>query len=211
MTQPRRLNTRGWQMTKQSTCLNCGKKFTPWRAKRFCSERCQDSARRRAKRSGNPVNEGMHAGGLYDSALGCPKHEQNQQLDERQSSRLSGDERYVWAACNEVTRRLTREGSQTAIGWAMLVEGKGWYGGVRDKRGDWSFGPATLARALKAVEAWIRHEPFETRIDDGERMWRGDAMAFVMGIPHVPAPPVPGVPNSSSSQSPPKQVCAVLR
>jgi hypothetical protein len=64
----------------------------------------------------------------------------------------------------------------------MLVEGKGWYGGVRDKRGDWSFGPATLARALKAVEAWIRHEPFETRIDHGERMWRGDAMAVVAGV-----------------------------
>jgi hypothetical protein len=51
---------------------------------------------------------------------------------------------------NEVTRKLTREGSQTAIGWAMLVEDKGWYGRVRDERGDWSFGPATLARALKA-------------------------------------------------------------
>jgi hypothetical protein len=74
----------------------------------------------------------------------------------------------------------------------MLVEDRGWYGRVRDERGDWSFGPAPLARALKAVEAWIRHEPFELRPDDGERMWRGDTMAVVMGTPieanpHVPA------------------------
>jgi hypothetical protein len=27
--------------TKKTTCPSCGKLFTPWRAKRFCSERCR--------------------------------------------------------------------------------------------------------------------------------------------------------------------------
>jgi hypothetical protein len=93
-------------------------------------------------------------------------------------------EGFSWAACNEVTRKLTREGSSTAIGWAMMVEGKGWYGRVRDNRGDWSFGPATLSRALKAVEARIDHAPFEPQ--DDERAWGGDAMMVVAGA-RVPA------------------------
>jgi hypothetical protein len=40
-------------------------------------------------------------------------------------------EGFSWVACNEGTRKLTREDSLIAIGWAMMIEGKGWYGRVR--------------------------------------------------------------------------------
>jgi hypothetical protein len=54
----------------------------------------------------------------------------------------------------------------------MMIEGKGWFGRVRDDRGDWSFGPSSLNRTRLAVEAWIKHEVFDKH--DDERMWKGD-------------------------------------
>jgi hypothetical protein len=75
----------------------------------------------------------------------------------------------------------------------MMVEGKGWYGRVRDDRGHWSFGPTSLSRALKAVEARINHAPFEPQ--DDERAWHGDAMTVVAGAPlrrrQLPVPTLP--------------------
>jgi hypothetical protein len=62
-----------------------------------------------------------------------------------------------------------------------MVEGKGWYGRVRDDRGHWSFGPTSLSRALAAVEARLNHAPFEPQ--DDERAWHGDAMTVVAGAP----------------------------
>jgi hypothetical protein len=108
----------------------------------------------------------------------CQRYEGKQALFRRY-------ETFSWTACNEVTRKLTREGSTTAIGWLMNVDGKGWYGRVRDARGDWTFGPASATRAIAAVEARIRHEPFDPRFEDGERAWLGDAM-WALHPPRVP-------------------------
>jgi hypothetical protein len=109
---------------------------------------------------------------------------------------LRGDEpRWEWIACNEVTRKLADHalpalytnphgafpsiGSPQAVGWAMLIEGKGWFGRVRDERGDWSFGPSTLGRAQQAVRAYLRHEDFPKT--ETEKSWRSDAWRLVAG------------------------------
>jgi hypothetical protein len=159
-------------MSKPATCPQCGKQFVPWRAKKFCSERCRKKAQNR------------RLGGMKCPSATTLPPGKNAPFFTKENQTLTDPfrryERFSWTACNEVTRKLTREGSSTAIGWAMMVEGKGWYGRVRDGRGDWSFGPAPLNRALKAVEARIDHAPFEPQ--DNERMWRGDAMAVVAGV-----------------------------
>jgi hypothetical protein len=82
-----------------------------------------------------------------------------------------GEQPLVWQAVNEVTDKLMRAGSATAIGFTMLIEGKGWHGRVKDERGEFSFGPSTRKRARGAVEAWLRHEPIEFQGDEGA--WRG--------------------------------------
>ena len=92
---------------------------------------------------------------------------------------VRGDGPLIWTASNPITRKLTREGSPTALGWATEVAGKRWYGRVRDERGNWTFGPSSLSRARKAVEAWLRHEPFEREED--EAMWAGDLGRILVG------------------------------
>lgn len=100
-----------------------------------------------------------------------------------------------WVICNDVAHKLTYEGapkvfiennpifgfkqdsdrgSLEAIGWAMFIENRGWFGRIRDSRGDWSFGPSTLPRARKAIEARIRHEIFEKT--ESEKTWTGNCM-----------------------------------
>jgi hypothetical protein len=98
---------------------------------------------------------------------------------------LRGDERFVWTACNEITQKLAREGGGAAIGFAMMVGDKGWFGRVRDDRGEWSFGPSSLSRAKQATEARILHAPFDC--EDDERMWAGSAWDVVHGMIVNPA------------------------
>ena len=50
------------------------------------------------------------------------------------------------------------------------MPGGAWYGCVKDERGDWSFGPTTLARAQRAVEAYLEHEDFQKQ--ESEKSWR---------------------------------------
>jgi hypothetical protein len=90
---------------------------------------------------------------------------------------LSAEKALSWFDCNEVTQKLAKSRDGTAAGWAMLIEGEGWFGQVRDERGHWSFGPSTLNQTRDAVEAWLRHEPFD-KCDD-ERMCRGDCARLV--------------------------------
>lgn len=158
-------------MDKTLTCPRCGKKFTPWRGKRFCSEPCRKA-----------VENARLRGDEIDLATMVPD---SQNLDFKSQRKqyvargLRGDERFLWTACNEVTQKLTKEGGSTAIGWTMMVSGRGWFGRVRDDRGEWSFGPSTLARSRQAVEAWLLHAPFE--LEEDERMWAGSAWGIVAG------------------------------
>jgi hypothetical protein len=123
--------------------------------------------------------------------------QQNQQASEA----LSGDgspafivRNSNWIACNEIPHKLDHRGN--AIGFVMRIEQtidimpadpklseqvvrSAWFGRVRDERGDWSFGPATLGRAQQAVEAYLRHEDFTK--NETEKSWRGDAWDLVTG------------------------------
>jgi hypothetical protein len=62
---------------------------------------------------------------------------------------------------NELTRKFVSRKSGDVLGWALLIEGNGWFGRVRDGLGDFSFGPSSQRCTEKAVEARIRHKPFE--------------------------------------------------
>jgi hypothetical protein len=103
------------------------------------------------------------------------KPEKISQQNQSPPEQLRGDEspaalvrESTWTACNEITRKLDHRGS--AIGWCMQIEGKGWFGQVRDERGDWSFGPSSLNQARDAVETWLRHEVFDKCDAERERL-----------------------------------------
>jgi hypothetical protein len=98
--------------------------------------------------------------------------EKNSEQNQGVTKALWRYESLLWTACNEVTQKLSIKGSTAAIGWAMQIEGRGWYGRVRDERGNWSFGPSTKSGAQHAVESWLRHEPIEPSED--EHAWSGD-------------------------------------
>jgi hypothetical protein len=157
-------------MDKLLTCPQCGRKFTPWRGKRFCSENCRKGAENQRLRG----DETLEATMVADSQNPDFKAQRKQYVKRG----LRGDERFVWTACNEVTQKLIKEGSTAATGFAMMVAGKGWFGRVRDDRGEWSFGPSTLSRSKQAVEAWLMHAPFDCQ--DEERMWAGSAWDIVV-------------------------------
>jgi hypothetical protein len=164
-------------VSQKITCPNCGKRFTPWRGKRYCSERCRKHAEnQRLRGSESP------AGIIPFAGENLPPESQGNRATPKA---VRGDEPLIWVACNEVTWRLARGGRPAtethchAAGWAMQIEGRGWYGRVRDDRGDWSFGPSTLTRARDAVEAYLRREPFEKT--DNERSWSGDCGRLLVG------------------------------
>jgi hypothetical protein len=79
-----------------------------------------------------------------------------------------------WIAINEITDKLQYKG--TAVGWTMLIEGKGWFGRVGKEM---SFGPTSRKRARDAVETYLRGQPFEKHED--ERSWRGDCWTLISG------------------------------
>ena len=153
---------------KQSTCPQCGKQFTPWRRKKFCSEPC----RRRAENARLGYLRGDEA------THGAASDKIAKRLQRKQALRdfVRGDEGLEWTACNEVTRKLTAKGSPDAIGWAMLVEGQGWFGRIGK---DFSFGPTNPSRVQKAVEARLRGQLFDKL--EGEKSWPGTCWSLLSG------------------------------
>jgi hypothetical protein len=101
--------------------------------------------------------------------------EKNDEQNQEPTSALRGDEGAFWIACNEVADKFARGGSD-AIGWAMLIEGRGWFGRVGKEM---SFGPTTRHRARAAVEAYLRGEFFDKH--EGEHSWRGDCWKLISG------------------------------
>jgi hypothetical protein len=161
---------------KKATCPSCGRQFTPWRGKKYCSERCASAARKRRERGQDearvrPPKQALsrvEAPTIPDT----PKTAKNDtEIVEEFLPTSRGEQPLVWQAVNEVADKLMRAGSATAVGWTMLIEGKGWHGRVRDERGEFSSSASTRNRARAAVEAWLRHEPIELQGD--ERAWRG--------------------------------------
>lgn len=158
---------------KSRTCPQCGKRFHTMRdERRFCSEKCR-------KRAENNRLRGAPATLVAEPEKSSEIVEQNQQPETplRGEYPLSeGARAAAWTAINEITRKLTSEGK--AVGWVMYIDRQGaWFGRVWDDRGNFSFGPATLDRAQRAVEAWVKHEPLDKR--EGERSWMGDCLALV--------------------------------
>jgi hypothetical protein len=137
---------------KKATCPQCGKRFQPWRAKRYCSEPC----RKKAENGRLRAVRGDEATPIAADPNQVILPKQKQEL----TRPLRGHEEFEWTACNEVTRKLTRAGSPNAVGWAMLVDGHGWFGRVSGER-EYSFGASTMARAKSAVEAHLLGEPFD--------------------------------------------------
>jgi hypothetical protein len=152
----------------EKTCLQCGKRFTPWRGKTFCSERCRKQAQNRRLRR----DETAQATPIADSQNPEKIDEQNQEL----AKALRRDEGAFWIACNEVTDKFARKGGD-AIGWTMKIEGQGWFGRVGKEM---SFGPTNRSRARSSVEAFLRGEPFEKHED--EHSWRGDCWRIVTNV-----------------------------
>jgi hypothetical protein len=95
---------------------------------------------------------------------------------------LSMGDSFQWEAVNEVTRRLAKSPLSDAVGWAMLAEvapgREVWFGRIGR---DFSFGPATQARAKAAVEARLFGQPFEKQ--DDERSWSGTCWKMIGGAP----------------------------
>lgn len=151
-------------MTKQVTCANCGKLFTPWRQKSYCSERCR-------KRAENARLGGMKP--LPATPLpGSEKLENLSQQNQRLAHPFRGDEGFEWTACNEVTQKLTRS-SPAAVGWTMRM-GSHWYGRIGK---DFAFGPTTLLRARQVVEARLMGQDFK-KLED-EKSWSGDCWNLI--------------------------------
>ena len=131
----------------QGVCPQCGGAFTPWRSKRFCSERC----RKNAENARLGYVRGDEASLVADALKTQNKTQQYQPL-----ARLArGEETFVWIACNAVTHKLIRPGSDSALGW-VLKDGQRWFGKIS---GGFSFGPSTRRRAQKAVLARLEGQP----------------------------------------------------
>lgn len=131
-------------MAEQSerVCPQCGRAFTPWRSKRFCSERCRKNA------------ENARLGYVRGDEASLKNQNKTQQY--QPLARLGrGDETFVWIACNAVTDKLIRPGSDSALGW-VLRDGRRWFGKIS---GGVSFGPSTRRRAQKAVLARLEGQP----------------------------------------------------
>lgn len=81
---------------KPITCPDCGRQFTPWRGKRFCSERCRKRSENKRVRGG--LN-GLPATTLPEGEKSQNLNEENQLLERA----VRGDEACVWTAVNEVS------------------------------------------------------------------------------------------------------------
>jgi hypothetical protein len=160
--------------TPQANCIQCVKRFTPWRAKQFCSESCKRKAQNaRAKAKNDP-----EATWVADD----PNPENKPPENRATPKALSTYGPLEWIACNEATLKCIREGSAAAVGWAMLVEvtanRDAWFGRIGE---DFAFGPTTRPRAKAAVEARLSGRPFDKHEDSNERMWAGTCWRLLGG------------------------------
>jgi hypothetical protein len=64
----------------------------------------------------------------------------------------------------------------------MLVEGHGWFGRIGK---DFSFGPTSMSRAQKAVEARLLGQLFDKL--EGEKSWSGTCWCLLSGWETTPA------------------------
>ncbi len=177
---------------KQTTCSQCGRRFTPWRHQVFCSTPC----RRRA--------ENARVRGLSRRDVSFPQNAKNATSKPTENlaspGTLSRHEPLQWIACNEATLKCVREGSTAPLGWAILIEvtpGRdAWFGRVSTAgrigsdssgRSEFSFGPTTKPRAKAAVEARLTGQPFDKSDDSDsqERAWAGTCWQLMGGS--VPA------------------------
>lgn len=149
-------------------CPECGKPFTPWRAKKYCSEKCAARVRKRAERAMTPDRQETQK---------IP--EQNQASNEGMSRDESPSfivRHSDWIAVNDCTDKFQYKGG--AIGWTMNIDGFGWFGRVGKEM---SFGPTNRRRARQAVEAFLTGEDFPKL--ENERSWRGDCWRLVNACP----------------------------
>jgi hypothetical protein len=180
---------------KPSTCPHCGKRFIPWRAKRYCSESCRKHAQNarlgyvggdpsvRHNRANYRARAQAVLGGMNDPSCPITNEAQNPGNPHQGFQGLTADSRrdeeayppWFWTACKEITVKLTRKGSPDAIAWVFQIRDRGWFMRIKP---DLCFGPSTRMRAQKAAEATIMGVPFD-KIGD-ERSWRGDCMAQVL-------------------------------
>ena len=159
---------------KKATCPQCGRKFTPWRAKQYCSEQCRKSAQN--------ARLGYVRRDEATRVANDQKTEFSPQQNQRVTNPFRRDEGLEWAACNEVTHKLTKKGSPDAIAWVMLVEGQGWFGRIGK---EFSFGPSSLPRAKAAVEARLMGRMLDKL--EGEKSWRGTCWKLISGATPVTA------------------------
>jgi hypothetical protein len=90
----------------KATCPVCQNQFTPWRAKKFCSERCSATARKRAQRGP------CHGMNQPSATLVASGEKPSSESPENRASpkAMSRDERPLeWRECNEVTWMLIPE------------------------------------------------------------------------------------------------------
>ena len=167
------------------TCAQCGKRFTKWRAKRYCSEPCSRKAQNGRVRGLSTYGATQQpTAQIYPIEAG-PERQDGASVTPTEA--VDRERPFLWTAANEVTRKLTREGSSDAIGWAILIDGHGWFGRIGK---DFAFGPTTQPRAKAAVEARLRGEPFQKT--DREKSWRGTCWRLLTAV----APPSTGIPNT---------------
>lgn len=172
----------------QKTCPSCGKRFTPWRGKTYCSERCRKRAQNERLGYVSRRDETLPATPVAEAEKSPSQDTENVE----KKNEFRRDESAFWTACNEVTDKYARKGGD-ALGWAMQVEHwidfmppdpklsrqilkMGWYGRVGKEM---AFGPTTRHRARLSVEVYLRGEPFEK--DEDERSWRGDCWSLISG------------------------------
>src|SRR5215472_12731184 len=65
----------GEEAMSEKACPNCGKRFTPWRSKQFCSERCRKQAENRRLRGDETASGAM----IPDADKSQKKDQQNQE------------------------------------------------------------------------------------------------------------------------------------
>jgi hypothetical protein len=163
----------------EKTCLVCGKRFLSWRGKQYCSEahrKIAENRRLRGDENRQQYQDDKFSPGVQPHDI--PESEKIAEENQPVTERLRGDESPAyrvahakWIACNDVTQKLDYKGR--ALGWLAYIEGRGWYGRIRDERGNLSYGPCrSISRCQRAVEALIKHEPFDKV--DNEASWRGD-------------------------------------
>jgi hypothetical protein len=156
----------------------CGKLFTPWRGKRFCSPQCRKQEQNRRLGYVRQYENSPQAREIPEGPK--PAAQPIENIGTKMEFRQDGP-RWEWLSVNEATQKLvdhalpklhTDPDSRNLpsisypqiVGWTFHIEpvedfnaGRGgWYGRVRNESGDISFGPSTSHRARTFVEAYLK-------------------------------------------------------